>query len=278
MSEDANQKRIQAQMEKEQKIRNTPFAALNREDALLRMSFMQKDQTQIHKAVLELQKEKKAIVEQLAVLKVKTELVFETMCETNPNIFSEMEKRVVVATGYRKILAGEPIKHYDRLTTNFTGYKDDKPQPTMSGRNTTFDLNFQNFITDVEAGFVGMVIGEKKTIEATFPETYKEAPEMAGKVFRFDLELISAQRNVKVESLMAEKDSSDRTKILEEMTKMKMMPTNAAEMTTEELRSDLIELRKEFAQNQKSPDGVVHSSVPPGNGGGEITLLPNAIQ
>jgi hypothetical protein len=277
MSEDVNQKRIQAQMEKEQKIRNMPFAALNREDALLRMSFMQKDQTAIHKAVLELQKEKKAIVEQLAAMKCKAEVMFETLLASNPDLTSTLEKRLVVATGYRKLTAGEPIKHYDRITTNFTGFVDEKPQPTMSGRNTTFDLNFQNFITDVEAGFVGMVIGEKKTIQATFPETYKEAPEMAGKAFRFDLELLSAQRNVKVETLMAERDSSERTSILEEMTKMKMMPTNAAEMKTEELRSDLIELRKEFAQNQKSADGVVHSSVPPSTGGGEITILPEAV-
>jgi len=277
MTDDANQKRIQAQMEKEQKIRNTPFVALNREDALLRMSFFQKDQTAIHKMVLELQKEKKALVTTVAELKCKTELMFETMCESNPNLFSEMERRLVIATGYRKILAGEPIKHYDRITTNFTGFIDDKPQATMSGRNNTFDLNFQNYITDVEMGFVGMVIGEKKTIEATFPEIYKEAPEMAGKTFRFDLELLSAQRNVKVETLMAERDSSERTAILEEMAKMKMMPTNAAEMTTEDLRADLVELKKEFAQNQKSPDGVVHSSVPPSTGGGEITVLPNAV-
>lgn len=276
-TEDANQKRLQDQMEKEQKIRNTPFTALNREDALLRMSYFQKDQTAIHKLVLELQKKEKLLTTLVTETKCKTDLMFETMCATNPNLFSELESRLVVATGFRKLVAGEPVKHYDRLTTNFTGYKDGKPQATMSGRNVVFDLNFQNYIVELEAGFVGMTIGEKKTIEASFPEVYKDAPEMAGKAFRFDLELVAASRNVKVETMMAERDQTERNAILEEMAKMKMMPTNAAEMTTEELRADMVELKKEFALKQKSADGVVHSAQPPPTGEGEITKLENAV-
>jgi FKBP-type peptidyl-prolyl cis-trans isomerase (trigger factor) len=58
-------------------------------------------------------------------------------------------------------------------------------------------LNLKNFIPDLESHFVGMFIGQSKTVEAQFPEEYPLKPEVAGKTFRFELELLAAKRALK---------------------------------------------------------------------------------
>ncbi len=73
----------------------------------------------------------------------------------------------------------------DVITIDFVGKLDGKVFDNGSAENQSLFLGSGQFIPGFEEGIVGMAVGEKKTIEVTFPKEYTE--ELAGKDATFDI-------------------------------------------------------------------------------------------
>jgi FKBP-type peptidyl-prolyl cis-trans isomerase len=117
-----------------------------------------------------------------------------------PNFEEKVSLKLDQIHNRRNLGMEEPVELYDAVTVNFTGYNENnEPSPEMSVRDHYFVLTLKNFIPDLEKQFLGMKMGEKKRVNATFPEEYPMKPEVAGKTFVFELEMLHAKRNLDIE-------------------------------------------------------------------------------
>jgi len=76
----------------------------------------------------------------------------------------------------------------DTLVINFDGSVDGEKRPGMKGDDHKLELGSKSFIDTFEEQLVGSKVGDKKTINVTFPEQY-HAAELAGKKAVFEVEV-----------------------------------------------------------------------------------------
>jgi len=76
----------------------------------------------------------------------------------------------------------------DRVTIDFIGKLDGVPFEGGASNNQTIVLGGGNMLADFEAAIVGMLAGETKSFDITFPESY-HGKEIAGKQVTFTLTL-----------------------------------------------------------------------------------------
>jgi len=76
----------------------------------------------------------------------------------------------------------------DIVVINFDGSVDGKKQPGMKGENHPLELGSHSFIDTFEDQLVGGKVGDKKTINVTFPKDY-HASDLAGKKAVFEVEV-----------------------------------------------------------------------------------------
>lgn len=76
----------------------------------------------------------------------------------------------------------------DIAVIDFDGSVDGKKQPGMKGENHALELGSHSFIDTFEDQLVGSKVGDKKTINVTFPKDY-HAAELAGKKAAFEIEV-----------------------------------------------------------------------------------------
>ena len=81
-----------------------------------------------------------------------------------------------------------PAKDGDFLTIDFEGTVAGEPFPGGEGRDQLIELGSGNLIPGFEEGLVGAVEGERRTVEATFPEDYG-AKHVAGKDAVFEIQV-----------------------------------------------------------------------------------------
>jgi len=74
----------------------------------------------------------------------------------------------------------------DRLVIDFEGFVDEKPVENAKGSDFPVELDGNRMIPGFEAGLVGALAGEEKTLELNFPETY-HANELAGRAVVFKI-------------------------------------------------------------------------------------------
>lgn len=271
--QDLNEKRKKDQQAKEMRIRQTPFLSLNREDALIRMSYFQKDIEGLFQQFNEFRKEVRSLSKTLSSHTANLNALSEHF-SLNEGFDNVLEKHLVLETGERKLRADEPVKMYDIVTVNFSGFRDGVIQSNMSVRNKTFDLSFQTFIPSLEEGLIGMKIGEKKVHPVLFPENY-HVGELSGKSCDFELEVLDARRNVRLEASYAEQ--TERINLMNELKNMQIeFPAEKLQsMPIEQFRVEVEQLKKEFLN--KNNEDRVYSTVPPADGQGTVTTLPDVV-
>jgi len=96
------------------------------------------------------------------------------------------------------ITDGSPAKMGDILVIDFDGSVDGKKFPGMKDENHSLELGTQSFIDTFEEQLVGSKVGDKKTVNVTFPEKY-HAAELAGKKAAFDVTVKELRRHNPVE-------------------------------------------------------------------------------
>jgi len=82
--------------------------------------------------------------------------------------------------------AGEKAATGDRVTIDFTGSIDGAPFEGGTGGDVVVQIGAGNFIPGFEDQLIGVATGDKRTINATFPENYMSAT-LAGKAASFDV-------------------------------------------------------------------------------------------
>ncbi|MGN1083916.1 MAG: trigger factor, partial [Lachnospiraceae bacterium] len=88
------------------------------------------------------------------------------------------------------------VENGDVANIDFTGYLDN--EPFEGGSDVGFDLEIGSgqFIEGFEEGLVGAKKGETRSLELTFPEDYRNNPDMAGKAVVFEVKVNAICRYV----------------------------------------------------------------------------------
>jgi len=86
----------------------------------------------------------------------------------------------------------------DILVIDFDGSVDGEKFPGMKDENHSLELGSKSFIDTFEEQLVGSKVGDKKTINVTFPEKY-HAAELAGKKAAFDVVVKELRRHKPIE-------------------------------------------------------------------------------
>jgi trigger factor len=81
---------------------------------------------------------------------------------------------------------GGKAEKFDRVTVDFVGAIDGKPFEGGSGENIEVVIGANAFIPGFEEQLIGVVAGEKREVEATFPEAYA-VRKLAGRKVKFDV-------------------------------------------------------------------------------------------
>lgn len=90
------------------------------------------------------------------------------------------------------------LEEGDTITYDYSGVLDGETEPFEGGtaENQTLTLGSGTMIEGFEEGIIGQGIGTTFTIGVMFPDTYTNAPDLAGKVAVFTITVHSAERAV----------------------------------------------------------------------------------
>jgi trigger factor len=88
-----------------------------------------------------------------------------------------------------------PAAMGDRLTINFAGRVDGEPFEGGTGSDVRVELGASRMIPGFEAGLVGAVAGEQRTLDLVFPDPYQVAT-LAGKPVQFEVTVSAVEESV----------------------------------------------------------------------------------
>lgn len=87
-------------------------------------------------------------------------------------------------------------KNGDELVIDYEGSLSGVTFEGGTATDATLTLGNGGWIDGFEEGIVGMTVGETKTVDATFPDPYKNNPDLAGKTAQFKITLKSISETV----------------------------------------------------------------------------------
>lgn len=93
-------------------------------------------------------------------------------------------------------ITDRPAKEGDALVIDYVGTMDGVEFEGGKDENVSMTLGAGGWIDGFEEGIVGMRVGETKTIDVTFPDPYKNNPDLAGKPAKFEITLHSITETV----------------------------------------------------------------------------------
>lgn len=110
-----------------------------------------------------------------------------------------------------------PAQDGDTAIIDYVGKKDGVAFDRGSDTDAELILGSGSFIPGFEEGVVGMEIGEEKDIDVTFPDPYKNNPDLAGQpvVFHVKLNGLKASRDSELDDDLAKRALNDETATLE---------------------------------------------------------------
>ncbi len=94
-----------------------------------------------------------------------------------------------------KSVTDRPAQNGDKIVIDFVGMLDGVAFDGGTGEDYSLTLGSGTFIEDLEAGIVGMKVGETKNVDVTFPEDY-HSEELKGKAAVFEVTLDSITEQI----------------------------------------------------------------------------------
>jgi trigger factor len=124
---------------------------------------------------------------------------------------------------------GAKAENGDRVTIDFTGKMEGVPFEGGTGGDVALNLGSGTFIPGFEDQLVGAGVGEKRTVNVTFPQTYP-AQHLAGKAAEFDVTVKSVEtpQAVTVDDEFAKSLGLESLAKLREMVKERLVREHAA--------------------------------------------------
>lgn len=112
---------------------------------------------------------------------------------------ADVDEKIKTALANTKYLntvdVTDALAEGDTTKINFDGYIDGKIYDSACAKDYELELGSNKFIPGFEDGLIGKKVGEKVTLNLTFPKDYTEES-LQGKAVRFEVEILSATRKV----------------------------------------------------------------------------------
>lgn len=152
---------------------------------------------------------------------------------TEEDIQSEMESYIAYFDAYEHVTEGI-VEDGKTVDISFVGKIDGEE---FDGGSGTYDLEIgsNTFIEGFESGLIGKSVGETVTLDLTFPETYENNPDLAGKPVTFE---------VTINYILGDKIEAELTD--------EFLSANADYETVEELRNAVTEYLTATAESNYS--------------------------
>jgi trigger factor len=136
---------------------------------------------------------------------------------------------------------GGKAENGDRVVIDFTGMLDGAPFEGGSGGDVGVNIGSNTFLPGFEEQLIGIVAGEKRTINVTFPQVYPNE-RLAGKNAEFEVAVKSVEtpKPVTVDDEFAKSLGMDSLAKLKEMVKERLAREHAA-MARQKIKRQLLD-------------------------------------
>ena len=136
---------------------------------------------------------------------------------TEQEIQDEIESAISAAEKSIDNDVTDKLKEGDVVTIDFDGYIDGEKYENACGTNQELELGSGRFIDGFESGLIGKEVGDKVTLNLTFPEDYSEVS-LQGQDIKFEVKITAGVRTTYPEltDALAKELSKDECKTVDE--------------------------------------------------------------
>ncbi|MGN0292495.1 MAG: trigger factor [Lachnospiraceae bacterium] len=120
----------------------------------------------------------------------------EDISASDEDVQDEIDALIDAATELEEIEKDREVKEGDVVNIDFTGYLDGEAFDGGSGTDYDLEIGSGGFIPGFEDGLIGHKKGEEVSLNLTFPETYRNNEDLAGKDVVFEVKINSIQQYV----------------------------------------------------------------------------------
>jgi trigger factor len=118
-------------------------------------------------------------LEHIKKIKVEADLLAISGRPSQPNFVAQEKNRLL--SSYNEFSdSPKPAEKGDQVLVDLSGSIGGKPEPKLTGNESTVVIGNADYLPDVENGLVGIVAGQSKDFEVNFPDNYFE-PTLKGK-------------------------------------------------------------------------------------------------
>jgi trigger factor len=158
---------------------------------------------------------------------------------------------------YRDKPEGAKAENHDRVTVDFDGTINGEPFEGGEGRDIQVALGSNTFIPGFEEQLVGVAVGDKRTIHATFPESYAVRP-LAGQTgdFEVTVKAVAEREPLAIDDEFAKGLGFESLERLKEMIRTRIA-SDFARASREKLKRQLLD-KLDVLYAFELPEGLVN--------------------
>jgi len=158
---------------------------------------------------------------------------------------------------YSEKAAGSKAEIHDRVTIDFDGTIDGVPFAGGEGRDIPVALGSDTFLPGFEDQLIGVIVGDQRTVRATFPEAYAE-PALAGKTadFAVTVKAVAAREPLVLDDEFAKSVGSEGLDKLKETIRDRIV-AEYARVSRDKLKRQLLD-KLDKLYSFELPEGLVN--------------------
>jgi trigger factor len=172
------------------------------------------------------------------------------------DVETALDRLVEERRAYREKPAGATAEVHDRITIDFDGTIDGVPFEGGEGRDIQVALGSNTFLPGFEDQLVGVAVGDKRMVRATFPEAYAVRA-LAGKTAEFDttVKAVAARDPLAIDDEFAKSMGSESLDKLKETIRHRL-GAEYARFSREKIKRQLLD-KLDKLYSFELPEGLV---------------------
>ena len=172
------------------------------------------------------------------------------------DVETALDRLVEERRAYREKPAGATAEVHDRITIDFDGTIDGVPFEGGEGRDIQVALGSNTFLPGFEDQLVGVAVGDKRMVRATFPEAYAVRA-LAGKTAEFDttVKAVAARDPLAIDDEFAKSMGSESLDKLKETIRDRL-GAEYARFSREKIKRQLLD-KLDKLYSFELPEGLV---------------------